>query len=134
MKTTNTSRKNEKVGVLIVDHGSRVESANDALTLLARSVSDSKLYGSVRHAHMELASPTIGDAFDQLAADGMAHIIVVPYFLALGRHASEDIPRMCDAAARRHPNICWRLAAPVGTSPQMPAIVTERVDAALTVD
>jgi sirohydrochlorin cobaltochelatase len=88
-------------------------------------------YASVRHAHMELAHPTIEEGFDALVADGIVHVVVLPYFLALGRHASDDIPKLCEQAAGRHGELSWRLADPVGTSPKMHAVIEERISAAL---
>lgn len=129
-----TPNNNDSLGVLLVDHGSRIEAANQSLAILARGLRSSGRYWSVRHAHMELATPTIAEAFEQLVADGVGRVIVLPYFLALGRHAARDIPHLCDRAAQDHPHIPWRLAEPVGTSPGMPAIINERIGTALAAD
>ena len=122
------------LGVLLVDHGSKIDSANQSLATLATEMSKQGRYRSVRHAHMELAAPDIAEGFRGLVSDGVSRIIVLPYFLAVGRHAGEDIPRLCRAAAEQSPGIQWTLAQPVGTSPAITAIVDERIDAALTVD
>jgi sirohydrochlorin ferrochelatase len=125
--------KTPSLGVLLVDHGSKIESANESLAALAELIGAGSRYHAVRHAHMELASPNIDEGFDQLVAEGVGRIIVVPYFLALGRHASRDIPRLCLQAAERHTGLDWVLAEPIGTSPEIAAIVNERIHAALTV-
>jgi sirohydrochlorin ferrochelatase len=123
--------KTPYLGVLLVDRGSKIDSANESLEKLARAIGADGRYHAVRHAHMELASPDINAGFDQLVAEGVGRIIVLPYFLALGRHASRDIPRLCLQAAERHAGLDWALAEPIGTSPGIAAIIDERINAAL---
>ena len=125
--------KMPSVGVLLVDHGSQIDTANESLAALARAIGAGGRYHAVRYAHMELASPDINEGFDQLVAEGVGRVIVLPYFLALGRHASRDIPRLCLQAAERHTGLDWVLAEPIGTSPEITAIVDERINAALMV-
>ena len=48
----------------------------------------------VHFAHMELAAPTLEQAFDACVSDGAREIVVHPYFLAPGRHSTDDIPRL----------------------------------------
>jgi sirohydrochlorin ferrochelatase len=124
----------ERLGILLVDHGSKLDVANESLARLAGSMSASGKYSSVRHAHMELASPTIAEAFGNLVADGVTRVMVMPYFLALGRHASQDIPRLCTAAAGLYPEIAWQITDPVGSSPDMLNIIDERIGTALDAD
>lgn len=131
---SSAAKDSRSLGILLVDHGSRVTQANEALETLAHSIRDSGRYGAVRHAHMELAPPSIADAFSSLAGDGVSRVIVIPYFLALGRHAAEDIPALCEKAAEQHPQLAWQLGDPVGTSASMADVVTERINAALSRD
>jgi len=51
---------------------------------------------------MELAPPTIDDAFARCVRRGARHIVVAPYFFFAGRHVSEDVPGLAAAAAARH--------------------------------
>lgn len=58
----------DTLGIILVDHGSRLASANDMLNDVAqlfRSVSGQQI---VESAHMELAAPTIADAFSACVA------------------------------------------------------------------
>lgn len=112
--------------ILIVDHGSRREAANASLAVLARSVADAADFDLVQHAHMEIAEPSIAQAFDELSRAGATEIVVLPYFLAPGKHATEDIPELCAEAGARHPGIRWRLAERIGTSPLLRDAVLER--------
>ncbi|GAB0495120.1 hypothetical protein MMPV_006418 [Pyropia vietnamensis] len=85
--------------LLLVDHGSRVAAANAALDDLAALVAardDARR--PVYVAHMELATPSIADGLAAAVARGARRVVVVPVFLAAGRHAREDIPALVAAA------------------------------------
>ena len=50
---------------------------------------------------------------------------MVPYFLAAGRHASEDIPRLVQDAARPH-DVRVSVAEPLGVHSLLAELVIER--------
>lgn len=102
------------IGLLLVDHGSRRDAANAALTAMAERLRTLRPDLLVAHAHMELAQPDIAAGFTALVAAGAGEIRVVPYFLAPGRHASEDIPALVTAAAAAHPQVTWRISECLG--------------------
>ena len=85
-------------------------------------------YVAVEPAHMELATPTVGDAVDRAVAAGARRVLVMPYFLFPGNHWERDIPALVDEAARRHPGTEMLVTAPVGLHPLMHAVVRERVE------
>jgi len=115
-----------KRAIIIVDHGSRQPDANEALEQVARLVG-ARTGGDVFPAHMELAEPSLGQAFDSAIAAGATFIVVVPYFISPGRHSREDIPRICAAAASRHPGVRWHCSAPVGLDRMMADLVVRRI-------
>ena len=85
-----------KVGVLLIDHGSRRASSNDRLLELA-SVYEQRSpdHYVVRAAHMEIATPSIEDGIrDLIETEGVGQIVCHPYFLSPGRHVQEDIPEL----------------------------------------
>ena len=49
---------------------------------------------------MELAPPTIAEAFGRCVERGATLVVVAPFFLSPGRHWQEDIPALADEAAR----------------------------------
>ena len=111
--------------ILLVDHGSRLAAANAQLAEVAARVQRRLPATHVAHAHMELGAPSIADADDALAAKGVTDLVVVPYFLAPGRHASEDVPRIAREAAARHGIPC-RIAEPLGVHELLAELVTIR--------
>ena len=82
-----------RVGVMVVDHGSKREAANERLMTLCAAYAEShaKPDWVVAPAHMELASPSIEEAFDALVAQGCDLVVCHPFFLSPGRHATEDL-------------------------------------------
>lgn len=115
-----------KRALIIVDHGSTREAANRMLEAMAAEVQHLTL-DSVYPAHMELAEPTIGQAFDAAVADGADSVFVFPYFLAPGRHSREDIPRMCAEAAARHPGVTWHCSGPIGLDKMLAQLIVHRI-------
>lgn len=113
--------------ILLVDHGSRAPAANAQLLEVARLV---ERLGDgatvVRAAHMELAPPSIAEAIDALAHEGVSDVVVVPYFLAPGRHASADVPRLAHEAAAKHPHLKLRITAPLGVHELLAQLVLLR--------
>ena len=82
-----------KKSLLVVAHGSRRQASNDevrALTERVRAESNER-FAAIECAFLELAEPSIPDGLERLIADGAAHITVLPYFLAAGRHVIEEL-------------------------------------------
>ena len=118
------------VGIIIVDHGSKVAAANERLERLCEAYVKTRApkHWVVRPAHMELASPSISEAFDALVAAGCATIVCHPFFLSQGRHVREDVPALLDEAASRH-NVPYSLTPPLGEAPALLDLVHDVVSA-----
>ena len=117
--------------VLLTAHGSRVPGSNDEVESLALQLAAHLPAGyTVSHAFLELASPSIPDAIDTLAADGVADILVIPYFLSAGRHVSEDIPAIVEAARTRHPHLDIRVTGHFGAAASVPELLSAMVTGA----
>lgn len=116
----------EKIGLVLVDHGSRFPEANDMLADVAAMVKRLSGQHCVHHAHMELAEPTIRQAFETCVQEGATAVVVHPYFLSPGRHSMSDIPRMVAEAARAFPGIAYCVTEPLGLHPKICEVVLER--------
>ena len=118
------------VGIIIVDHGSKVAAANERLERLCEGYAATRApkHWVVRPAHMELASPSISEAFDALVEAGCSTIVCHPFFLSQGRHVREDVPALLDEAASRH-NIPYSLTPPLGEAPALLDLVHDVVSA-----
>lgn len=156
LRIVNKSGNEEKVGIVLVDHGSRAKSSNEQLERFAEMFE--MMYGStigdyssddghsnsnkrgyeVAPAHMELASPSIADAFRELIeTKNCRKIVVAPFFLSPGRHVKEDIPRLVEEAAEEYRGkyeLEYMVAAPIALHPLMTTIIHERVEKCLEVN
>lgn len=116
--------------IVLVDHGSRVAEANAALEEVAALVRRRVPERIVEIAHMELAPPTLAEAIERCVAAGATDIVVHPYFLAPGAHATRDVPAQAAAAARRHTGVRIRVSAPLGAHEGLVDAILARVEGA----
>lgn len=115
------------VGVIVVDHGSKRAAANEQLVALVQEFKEASGRRIVEAAHMELEEPTIQQAFDACVAQGATTVIVHPFFLSPGRHATEDVPALVEAAAAAHPGVDFVLTPLLGQSPKMTDLIEDSV-------
>ena len=119
--------KDKKIGVIIVDHGSRLLEANERLdNLVAKYKSISNL-SVVEPAHMELCEPSIATAYDECVKQGATHIICYPLFLSPGRHVKEDIPALLNEASLKHPGIIHTITEPLGMHEKVIYLIDDSV-------
>lgn len=106
----------EQIGIIIVDHGSRVQESNQLLESIAAAFASrfAGRFAIVEPAHMELAEPSIASAYARCVERGAATIIVLPFFLSPGKHWTTDIPRLTAEAAGSYPHTQHQVAAPLG--------------------
>jgi sirohydrochlorin ferrochelatase len=116
--------------ILLVDHGSRRREANELLERVAEMVAERVPDVVVRCAHMDLAEPDIARGIADCVAAGARQIVVHPYFLGPGSHATEDIPRLVRAAAANHPEVDVRVTEALGLHPKLADVILDRVDEA----
>lgn len=115
--------------LLLIAHGSRLDAANDEVRALSRRVDAvaGNRFDAVDCAFLELAEPSIPDGIQRLVAGGADDITVLPYFLAAGRHISEDIPAQVDAKRSEHPEVAITLAPYFGTAEAIPRLLLSLV-------
>ena len=117
--------------IIIVDHGSRRSEANDLLSEVAALYQRAIGVAIVEAAHMELAEPSIADAFARCVARGATKVVIHPYFLSPGRHSTSDIPELAAAAALEHPGVTYVVTAALGLDDRMAEIMHRRILEAL---
>ena len=120
--------------LLLIDHGSTRDDANQLLPKVARMVKEISDFEIVCYAHMELSEPTIQQGFDACVAAGAAEIIVHPYFLGPGRHSISDIPRMVAHAAAQYSGVSYHLTEPLGLDRKIGELVLQRAYESIRAD
>lgn len=113
--------------MILVDHGSRERAANAQLAAIAAALGRRLRGRLVSTAHLTIAAPGLPAAIDACVAEGAREIVVMPYFLAPGRHALRDVPRLAREARARHPGVRIGVSAPLGVHAGLVAAVAERV-------
>lgn len=95
-KVQNDQQTKQKIGILLVNHGSHSETWRNALLQLEKNVTNSILksgeISGIKTAHMEYTEPSIATRLKEFDKDGYTDIIVVPIFLTVSPHSFEDIP------------------------------------------
>jgi len=85
-----------KIGVLMVNHGSRSGTWRNALLALEAGVRDSVLAGGqvqgIKTAFMEYTEPSIASRLKEFDKEGYTDVILVPIFLTVSPHSFDDIP------------------------------------------
>jgi sirohydrochlorin ferrochelatase len=115
--------------LLIVSHGSRRQQSNEEVNELAQNLND-LLNGSfevIHSAFLEIAEPSIPEGIDKCAALGADSIMVLPYFLAAGRHVAEDIPSIVNEARKKYPKISIEISRHIGAFEQMPWLISREL-------
>lgn len=120
-----------ELGIIIVDHGSKRAAANDMLKDVVARFREATGAPIVEVAHMELAEPSIADAFARCVEQGARRVVIHPYFLSPGRHSTSDIPKLCAEAASHHSGVDYVVTAPLGLDPRMNDIILRRIEEAL---
>ncbi|HML96030.1 MAG TPA: CbiX/SirB N-terminal domain-containing protein [Thermodesulfobacteriota bacterium] len=86
----------KKIGVLLVNHGSRSEAWRQALLDLEAGVREDVLGGGtaegIKTAFMEYNEPSIATRLKEYDAEGFTDIVVIPIFLTVSPHSFDDIP------------------------------------------
>src|SRR5271156_4513523 len=92
-------------GYIVFAHGSSVESANDAVRMVAAEMARRGGYGAVEAAFLGGGEPDLSGAVETLMGGGVSRVVVIPYFLTLGLHLQRDLPMLIGELRARHPGM-----------------------------
>jgi sirohydrochlorin ferrochelatase len=118
-------------GIVVFGHGSRVETANEAVRSVARDLARSGGFLHVEAAFLELGQPDMEGAVVRLRSAGVRQIVIIPYFLTLGTHLERDLPAIVRAIGERHPDLELRVTPPLDGHPGLVRILIDRAAGAL---
>jgi len=117
-------------GIIIFAHGSRIESANEAVRAVAGELARSS-DATVLAAFLELGDPDLETAASRLVNQGASRVVIVPYFLTLGLHMERDLPRITERISLAHKGLEVRVAPPLDGHPALLQILRDRAQEAL---
>jgi sirohydrochlorin ferrochelatase len=117
------------IGFIVFAHGSRVESANQAVRHVAAQMAASGQH-MVEPAFLEIGQPDLTAAAGLLIARGARRIVVIPYFLTLGTHMQRDLPRLARDASQTHGGIEIQITSPLDGHPALVQALLDRASEA----
>jgi cobalt/nickel transport system ATP-binding protein len=121
--------------MLVVGHGSRDADGVDEFWALASTIRDAVGDLLTGFGFIELASPTVDEAIDDLVERGATEIVSVPLVLLAAGHLKNDGPAALARARARHPGVRFSLARDLGIEPHVLEVATDRIrDAAADAD
>lgn len=117
-----------KKAVVIVGHGSKLKGFQAAMVKVAQKLRQEKKFHWVWCAYLEITPPSIPAAIQTLVKKGATEIRVLPYFLLLGRHIREDMPRIVKEARKKYGSrVKIKLCPYLGYDPKLVSLVKQRI-------
>ena len=106
-------------GIILFAHGSRDALWRLPIEAVAQRIQTVSPQTDVACAYLELTAPDLPTTAAMMIARGIQHIVIVPMFLGVGRHAREDLPVLVQQLQRDHPDVQFELRRAIGEEPQL---------------
>jgi len=85
----------EKKAIILVGHGSSMPHNKEVVSTLAEKLSNSSGWDVVSYSFMNMNTPSIKDAIENVCEDSrVTSIVMAPVFIAPGVHIKEDVPEI----------------------------------------
>lgn len=111
--------------IVLFSHGSRDPQWSAPLRAVEDCIRSERPGQAVRSAFLELCTPDLPTAVQDLVAAGHTRISVVPLFLGVGKHAREDLPALVAQLQAEYPAVAFHLQPAVGEDPRMTRLMAE---------
>ena len=100
--------------ILYICHGSRIkEAANQAMQFI-QSFMQKRTEKIQEYGFLELAEPTIEEAYEACIRRGATKIKVIPVLLLTAAHAKQDIPMVLNKLETKSPEVQVKYGSPIG--------------------
>jgi len=117
-----------KKAIMLLGHGSKAPEANETLRRAAKAVEEKGGYATVLPAFLQMEKPDFQEAVDILVGKGFTDITVMPYFLYMGLHVTQDMPAEMDSAVARHAGLKLALTKNLGFHDKLIDITVQRIE------
>ena len=103
-------------GLILLSHGSKDPVWRRNSEHLLGLVQQAQPQAAVACAYLDWCTPALGVAVQDLLAlhPQLSHITIWPLLFGVGKHASEDIPRLVATLAPQHPGVTLSIAPAMG--------------------
>ena len=119
---------NPNLGIVLFAHGSRDPQWHRPMQAVAERIRQTQPSVAVQCAYLELTPPSLPEAVQTLAAQGVRDVRVVPMFLGVGKHAREDLPQLLATIRSAHSALNIDCLPPIG---EQTAVIELLADIAL---
>jgi sirohydrochlorin ferrochelatase len=113
-------------GVAVFAHGSSVESANEEVRSVAKSIAQDPDFPLTVTCFLDGGKPDLPTAVTQLLGQGATQILIVPYFLTTGLHLKRDLPELIRQIEANHPDLPIAVTPPLDGHPALGEILLDR--------
>ncbi|OGL51048.1 MAG: hypothetical protein A3C43_00310, partial [Candidatus Schekmanbacteria bacterium RIFCSPHIGHO2_02_FULL_38_11] len=115
-----------KTGIILISHGSKLNSGNDGLFKVADMLRAMNRWDIVEAAFLQLAKPGFDEVVKKTVECGIERIVVVPLLLFKGNHVYKDIPEMLENEKVKYPNVEFIYANNIGADERIALIAADR--------
>jgi sirohydrochlorin ferrochelatase len=113
--------------VIYICHGSRVSAGREQAAAFIRECMKRIEMPIQEYCFLELAEPTIEEAFRRCVNKGATKIAVIPVLLLTAAHAKKDIPKEMNRVSALYPDVEVKYGEPIGVHPKMMLPLIERM-------
>ena len=112
-------------GIALFAHGSRDPLWRAPMEAVRQRIESQHPQLPVRCCYLELCEPSLQNAVQELAAQGVNHLTVVPMFLGTGKHAREDLPVLMESLRSTYPGMQFQVQQAIGEDARMTALMAD---------
>ena len=116
-----------KTGIILISHGSKLNSGNDGLFKVADMLRAMNRWDIVEAAFLQLAKPGLDEVVKKTVENGVDRIVVVPLLLFKGNHVYKDIPEMLENGKVKYPEIEFIYTNNIGADERIALIAADRI-------
>lgn len=109
--------------IVLFAHGSRDPLWRAPIEAVQSHILANHPGAAVRCAYLELSTPDLPQAVQELVDRGAASVTIVPMFLGTGKHAREDLPVLVAQLRAQHPGVRLHVQGSIGEDPRMTALM-----------
>ena len=103
-----------KKALILFAHGARDPRWKEPLIKVQEIIQSNNSETEVALAFLELMTPSLEDALQELSLKGLNTVTLVPVFLGQGGHIREDLPKLIEACRQKYPLLNLSVKPAVG--------------------
>ena len=111
---------------LVIAHGSRDPSSNQACEEFLKKFQIANPDRRVEGSFLELAKPSVQETLEKCIRGGTKEIFILPLLLFPGRHAKEDVPRFIQEIKAKNPDVDFHYGSPLNEHPLLVSLLDDQ--------